>query len=382
MKTKLTVVVPLYNTREYIKECIQSIQNQSYTDIKIIIVDDGSTDGGELIAEEMASRDDRISVIHQENGGLSKARFAGIEACKTEYITFVDADDFVTKNSFVFAKEYMDLGIEMIAFEIARYFNDSNIKIEGHIVETGYYDRKKIEEQLFPRLVWNFSSNTPGFECSQAVKIVKTELLKKVYDDREADVFYGEDIAITYPLIYSLKSLQIVKECYYMHRQRKVSECPPCLKSDKCFDECYQLYKHLVSKLCNGSYEESFRKQVDYLYIHLVELKKNAYGDTHSNNRFLFPFDKVPYNKKVLLYGAGDKGREYYNQLKKLNYCKELVWVDKNADNIENEKVVDPSIVVDTKFDYSVIAIENREVCEQVKQYLILHNVKEEAIVY
>lgn len=91
----ISVIVPVYNVKEYLGECIRSIQKQTYKNIEILLIDDGATDGSAEICEQYAKEDNRIKVIHQKNKGLSGARNTGICQAKGEYIAFVDADDMV-----------------------------------------------------------------------------------------------------------------------------------------------------------------------------------------------------------------------------------------------------------------------------------------------
>lgn len=91
----LSIIVPVYNVEEYLKRCLDSVINQSYKNLEIILVDDGSTDSSGSICDEYAARDNRIRVIHKSNGGLSDARNAGLEICRGEYIGFVDSDDYI-----------------------------------------------------------------------------------------------------------------------------------------------------------------------------------------------------------------------------------------------------------------------------------------------
>lgn len=92
----VSVIVPVYNVSEYLLECIQSIAAQTYHNIEIILVDDGSTDGSGLICDELACRDSRIASLHKENGGLSDARNYGLSHCHGEWVSFVDSDDWVS----------------------------------------------------------------------------------------------------------------------------------------------------------------------------------------------------------------------------------------------------------------------------------------------
>ena len=98
--TKVSVIVPVYNTERTVEKCIQSIQKQSYNNIEIVLVDDGSPDNAPAICEEYAKRDTRIVVCHKKNGGLSDARNFGIKRATGAYIGFVDSDDYVAPDMY------------------------------------------------------------------------------------------------------------------------------------------------------------------------------------------------------------------------------------------------------------------------------------------
>ena len=100
MKELISIIVPIYNVEKYIHKCIESIINQTYKNLEIILVDDGSPDNCGNICEEYAKNDSRIKVIHKENNGLSSARNAGLEICKGDYIGFVDSDDYIELNMY------------------------------------------------------------------------------------------------------------------------------------------------------------------------------------------------------------------------------------------------------------------------------------------
>lgn len=93
MKSKISVIVPVYNVRDYLEECLDSLVCQTYKDLTIICVNDGSTDGSDKVLRQYVKRDKRIKVVDKENGGLSSARNAGLRECKTEYVMFCDSDD-------------------------------------------------------------------------------------------------------------------------------------------------------------------------------------------------------------------------------------------------------------------------------------------------
>lgn len=105
----VSVIVPVYNVEPYLRKCVDSILNQSYRKIEIILVDDGSTDMSGRICDEYSNKDERIKVIHKKNGGLSSARNAGLEIAKGDYISYIDSDDYVTS---LFIEELVGLCIK------------------------------------------------------------------------------------------------------------------------------------------------------------------------------------------------------------------------------------------------------------------------------
>lgn len=126
---KISVIVPIYNVEKYLDRCIQSIINQTYRNLEIILVDDGSTDNCSNICDKYAKRDDRIKVIHKKNGGLADARNKGLEIITGEYVGFIDSDDYIDKDMY----EYLYSLIQK---------NNADISICGKYIV--YEDGRKI----------------------------------------------------------------------------------------------------------------------------------------------------------------------------------------------------------------------------------------------
>lgn len=114
----LSVIVPIYNTAPWLPRCLDSLCNQSFRDLEIICVNDGSTDGSAAILEAYAARDPRIRVIHQENGGLSAARNSGLAVCRAELITTVDSDDYIEPDTYAELLPHMTEDIDLICFGV------------------------------------------------------------------------------------------------------------------------------------------------------------------------------------------------------------------------------------------------------------------------
>ena len=99
MNPLISIIVPVYNVEQYLPRCIDSIIHQTYSNLEIILVDDGSTDSCGALCDNYAEKDGRIQVIHQQNAGLGPARNSGMKICSGEYVTFIDSDDFIPLNS-------------------------------------------------------------------------------------------------------------------------------------------------------------------------------------------------------------------------------------------------------------------------------------------
>jgi len=139
VKPKLSIIVPVYNVEKYLGECLDSLLNQTLKDIDIICVDDGSTDNSAQILKEYAAKDKRIRVITKKNGGLSSARNAGLELVTTEFVTFVDSDDYLEPNAYEIAISKMTDGVDFVHFGIQTIgATDSKIQAD----DNDYYNIK------------------------------------------------------------------------------------------------------------------------------------------------------------------------------------------------------------------------------------------------
>ena len=151
----LSVIVPVYNVKTYIDRCIQSILTQSFRDIELILIDDGSTDGSAKMCDEWAAKDNRIVVIHKKNGGVSSARNAGLEFFKGEYLTFVDPDDFVAPDTYAVNMKYLleHHEVDILQYPYCHYVSDEEISNYHQPAETTFVG----SEQIFRNYSFKFN---------------------------------------------------------------------------------------------------------------------------------------------------------------------------------------------------------------------------------
>ena len=127
-----SIIIPVYNVENYLRDCLDSVLGQSFSDWEAVCVNDGSTDHSVSILEEYASRDNRITVISQPNGGLSAARNTGLNAAKGDYVIFLDSDDWLEADALKTLSENLS-GEDLLCFNGRRYFEDS-----GQYAEADY----------------------------------------------------------------------------------------------------------------------------------------------------------------------------------------------------------------------------------------------------
>ena len=133
-KPLISVIVPVYKVERYLDECVESIVNQTYHNLEIVLVDDGSPDNCPQMCDDWAKKDERIRVIHKENGGVSSARNAGLDICTGDYISFIDSDDWIPSNF----EEEMLAKAEKLSLDVV-IANIRRMKENG-IEEIGYLD--------------------------------------------------------------------------------------------------------------------------------------------------------------------------------------------------------------------------------------------------
>lgn len=205
---KISVVVPIYKVEKYLNECINSLVNQTYDNLEIILVDDGSPDNCPIICDEWAEKDDRIIVIHKPNGGLSDARNCGIKKATGEFITFVDSDDYVELNAYEIAIENL-INQNADVFVFGRYYLYGNKKEKDNKMKVNITMNNI--EALDKMNTFNY------FDVAAWDKVYKRNL----FDDLEYPIGkLSEDWYTTYKVIDRAKKIIYNSTPLYVYRQR------------------------------------------------------------------------------------------------------------------------------------------------------------------
>lgn len=379
---KIAVVVTVYNIQDYIATCLESILQQKYKNIELIVVDDGSTDCSGQICDEIAKGDVRVKVIHQDNQGPILARLHGVEAATTEYVTFVDGDDWIDENLY---QDVVDSGllgaVDLISYGIKRYRGEDNIFEEPYVFEAGAYSKEKIFSQLVPQLFWNIKEMTYGLDPSLWSKIFhKTLLLEHLQKIQHLNIHYGEDIALLYPLILDVDSIGIINERYYYHRIRRNNNVPPYISDKAYYSKLYKLYCYLQDSF-KKDISGQLLKQLDYFYIYSVELGKIRYNDLAFESQYMFPFHKVPKDCRLVLYGAGRVGQTYYKQVSKIDYCEIVGWVDRDYNQYMKLGVAAVEQLAEVDFDFILVSVAGKDIVDKIVNTLLQMGISRERII-
>ncbi|MDZ7546000.1 glycosyltransferase family 2 protein [Clostridium perfringens] len=207
---KVSFIVAVYNTENYLEKCLESIRNQTLENIEVIIVNDGSTDNSDKIIDKFIKKDKRFKVINKENGGLSSARNLGVSETTGEFIIFIDSDDFIS------------VDMAEVMYNSCKV-NNADMCICG--IRYVYSNGDEINEKFVP--INNVVSNieglkllfmSAGFKCHAVNKMVKKELVRNI-KFKEGILF--EDVATTYKFILESKKISLIENKLYNYLQQR-----------------------------------------------------------------------------------------------------------------------------------------------------------------
>lgn len=212
---KISMIIPVYNAEQYLKKCVDSVRAQTYGNLEIMLVDDGSTDSSGELCDTYAEKDERIRVVHKENGGLVSAWKAGVKECRGEYVSFLDSDDWIDP--------------EMLS-EMSAYLtgNDREMVISDYIIERdggsqeyvwqklapGEYGRKEIEEKIFPCLL---GQEERYITISRCMKLISKRLISENGNYTDPAIIVGEDTTIMLPVLLDCQRIVAMDHKAYYH---------------------------------------------------------------------------------------------------------------------------------------------------------------------
>lgn len=362
----ISVIVPVYNTGMYLEQCINSIRNQTYENLEIILIDDGSIDNSKDICDKYAGIDSRIVVIHKNNGGLVSSKKEGLKAAHGKYVGFVDSDDWIDEE--MYEKLYglmREFRCDMVASGLFRQYGDKAVLVCNTISE-GIYDKEKINEKIIPYMLYNGVYYQMGIRPNLVNKLFVRDKIKDVQMLVPDIISNGDDTATTYGYIVKAEKIYLTNQSYYHYRQHDGS-ISKSLPDPKELERMRALYYFMAKQFNACSAKESLMFQLNYYISNmLVQRCSNIYD----RGKTLSIFGGIEKNASVVVYGAGNFGKQIFNILVSEGF--HTTWVDKNFAFYEEKGLpVKPiEIIRDMQMDYVLIAIIDEEIANNVKRLL------------
>ncbi len=355
----ISIIVPIYNVSAYLSACIESIQCQSFQDIEIFLVDDGSTDGCFEICEEYKQQDSRIRVIHKANGGLVSARKAGIRAASGDYIAFVDGDDWIEPD--MYERMYKVITEQDVDIVMCSRYEDvgNTCKKVYHGIPEGRYGKEEMLYSVYPRMIAKGDFFEYGILPVVWDKLFRRECLEEYQLAVDERIVMGEDAACVYPCILNADSIYVMHQCLYHYRQSTSSIIKQIPDRALERNQFYILWKTVYENL--GQYVSIYdlRQQWEKFILFLMLPRADGLYEGFDELSYLFPFPKVKKGSRIILYGAGTYGQRLHRYLEKTRFCQVSAWVDQNYIQYQsmNLQVESPEVIPEKEYNAIVVAI-------------------------
>lgn len=279
MDTKVSIIIPVYNGEKYLKKCIDSVLCDKLRDIEIIVVNDGSKDNTESIAKSCIEIDTRVKLINKPNGGSSSARNKGVDIANGEYVFFLDADDFIKKDTiYNIYKKASKYNLDVVVTDIGLYKNISNIE---YVTDTNFNDYEIISSDQYLKKIFLGEAIT-----SICNKLWRMELYKNKNLSHTEHISYGEDGATLPRLIINCQRIGKINEMMYFYRIHKSSKMHSNKIKSYQYVEAYNVaMNYLRTKNIIWLKEYEFTYKYNYVYSVLENVfifsKKYRYNEDY-----------------------------------------------------------------------------------------------------
>lgn len=377
---KLSVIVPVYNVENYVEKCISSICNQTYKNLEIILVNDGSTDKSGIICDQFAAKDSRIKVVHKKNGGLVSARKAGCLEATGEYIINVDGDDWIDESRFY---NLVHKGLKN---------NPDIVYMHGFYRDYPNYSSASSDDMLNWLHEYSINDFISKWHKSLSSYLIRISLWqwcikKNIYANAQLSVdnkiCMGEDILCVLKSIYSSKKIALLFEPSYHYIIRNNSITKSSIATT---DDYINLFYDSIKNLGMKFMDNKTYCSINSFFVFYMLCVTNYRRIMNAKFDFLFPYPNVRRNSRIILYGAGTFGTVIFEALRDSKFCNVLSWVDLNVRfNKFCQCNINPvESIFNFDFDFIVVAIVSatQQQQQQIKYNLMQKGVSEDKIVF
>lgn len=308
----ISIIVPVYNTEKYLPKCLDSLINQSYKNIEIICINDGSPDNSKQILQQFALKDQRIIIVDKKNGGLSDARNKGLEYVNGDYLMYVDSDDWIDRNTCKEAiSKILEFNVDIVMWDYIREYSNRSLK-KNIFTKNIYFDKADTYFLLYRRLFGLYGEELAQLENADAIvtvwgKLYKTSLIKTVK-------FINTNLVGTEDAIFNIEVFNKVNSVYYIHKYfshyRKDNEVS--LTSNykpELYNRWNNLFNLMSEQITLNSLDYSFKQALDNrIALSIIGLGLNEI----SSNLFFI--------KKIKNIGKIINSKSYRNAILNLNF--------------------------------------------------------------
>lgn len=317
---KVSIIIPVYNVEKYLEQCLKSVINQTYSNIEILLIDDGSPDSSPTICDSYAQKDNRIRVIHQENAGVSVARNKGLDLATGEYVYFLDADDWIEENAIeVMVSALKEEALDCLGFGFVKEFDNISQIQKNEIWETTTYKEERYDV-VYHRSIGFVNADMHHFHTMNAFAVIWSKLYKKSIIDAHGIRFPDikqlgsfEDGLFNIHFFRHAKNFKFLDASLYHYRKNNLQSIASNYKT--CFYEKQKLQMACIRELIGDSDKnalEAYNNRVAYMameYCSNVLKNKANYATKRGELKRMF------------------RDREYANAIKVLRLNKlPMVW--------------------------------------------------------
>lgn len=365
----ISIIITIYNAQQYLDRCLRSVLGQSYADLEIICVDDGSTDDSGRIVDKYAKNDKRVKVLHKQNSGFFtcvSARKNGLSIASSEYIGWVDADDWVEPDYFekLYEKQ-QESGADIITAGLYSDSHGTSRKMHGK-TPPGLYRRAEV----LPTMLYAGEFFSHGLPPHMVSKLIRKEILAKALLQVDDAISYGEDAAIFYGCTLEAKTINVTDVCGYHYEQH-----PHSMAHHRYHDERQKydlLMGHLENIFMGHGILPVMRRQLEAYKRYYAALRLITAWDTPST--LLLPYGGIAPGSRVAIYGAGVMGQHLYSALKQGKSADIRAWLDRDYTLLQEDGLgvsAPDSIREIADYDYVLIANTSAQAADDIRSSLL-----------
>lgn len=302
MNDLISVIVPVYNVEKYLRQCLTSLVNQTYRNIEVVMVDDGSKDSGGLICDEYAKKYQNFSVVHKKNAGLGMARNTGLEYINGKYVVFVDSDDYV-ENTLIenLYKNLLKNKVDMCKGGFKR-FTDANEVIFERKYNDVLYEGDKAKTELLPRMIGSSPLDHDSIEMCVWGAIYNANIIRnfgvKFHSERE---FISEDLVFNIDYMQYANGACTIPDTGYNYRVN-LKSLSTSYRPDR-FEACKFLYLEMKRKLQNLGYDEDALLRLDrtfFIYLRMCIRQEKPSALKEKKKNLISNIDKICQDQVVV----------------------------------------------------------------------------------